>query len=212
MSNLPEKIDMLEKVGELHLRSYKPTEIAQRLGISPAQAKSYIADYQSLVQRRVENDPDFLDRVAENTFEAIERLNELVREAWETYETAKDNDMINQQINLLKVFGDFEEKRSKLLQLMGAKTDSGMMARMQRAEKVNEIVSRVIKEIVGDCPKCRAEVMPRLAEAFELMNRSEEAVDMREHGPSFIDAEVIEEEDDDHDHDAMIADIIDPNM
>jgi predicted transcriptional regulator len=207
-----ERLELIEQVGDLHLKSYKPSEIARNLGISPAQAKHYIAQYQELLRRRVNEDPDFLDRVADNTFEALERLDGLVKEAWETYETAKNNDLINQQINLLKVAGAFEQQRANLLQLMGAKMDSGMTARMQRAEQVNSIVARIIKEVVSDCDHCKVEVMPRLAEAFAKMNQETEAVDLsRIEDSDVIDAEVIEEEEveeDEHDMKGMMGDIV----
>lgn len=208
MSELPAKLDLLEKVGELHLKSYKPAEIARRLDISPAQAKSLIRDYQEVLANRVSQDPEFLDRIAENTIEALERMDDIVAEANLAYETAKDNEMINQQIGLLKLRGDLEDKRAKLLQLMGAKIDSGMMARMNKAERVNEIVTRTIKEVVGDCPKCRVEVMPALAEAFSLMNKMEEAAEMTPVDDDIIDVEVVEEEEVQHDHSALMANVL----
>ena len=209
MTTLPEKLDTLEKVGELYLKSYKPAEIARRLDISPAQAKAYIQDYQQVIQDRVMKDPEYLDRLAENTLEALERMDDIVAEVNQTYETAKNNDMINQQINLLKLRGEMEDKRAKLLQLMGAKVDSGMMARLNKAEKVNSIVTGIIKEVAGDCPRCRVEVMTRLAEAFDLMNRQEEALEVRELAPEseVIDVES-EEGDEEHNHEAMMADVL----
>lgn len=202
-----ERLELLEQVGDLHLKSYKPSEIARSLGISPAQAKHYIVQYQELLRKRVNSDPDFLDRVAENTIEALHRLDNLVKEAWETYDTAKDNDMINQQINLLKVAGGLEQQRANLLQLMGAKMDSGMMARMSRAETVNGIVTRIIKEVVGECEHCKALVMPRLAEAFSMMNQGEEAVDMQPIEDDDIEEAIIVDEEE-TDMGTMMGDIV----
>lgn len=188
-----EKIDNLEKVSELYLKGYKPAEIGRALTLSPAAVKGYIAEYKVYINRRVDEDPAFLDRLQENTIEALERLDNLIHEAWETYETCKTADMVNQQINLIKVAGELEDKRAKLLQLMGAKADSGMMARMNKAEQVNGIVSRIIKDVVSDCPHCKLEVMPRLAEAFALMNKPEEAVDMEPMDDDIEEAEIVEE-------------------
>lgn len=204
MADLVERIGTLEQVGDLYLKSYKPGEIARKLNISAAQAKHYINQYQSLVQQKVQNDPDFMDRVADNTIEALERLDKIVVEAWETYETAKDNEMVNQQINLLKVAATLEQQRANLLQLMGAKMDGGMMAKMQRAEKVNSIVSHIIKDSISQCEKCKLEAMPRLAEAFRLMNEAEEVVDFED----VEEVEVIEDEVEEHDHAAMMSEVI----
>ena len=212
MSSLPEKFNELERVAELYLKSYKPNEIARALNITTAQAKAYIRDYKQIVSERVAEDPDFLDRVQENVSEALERLDTLVKEAWETYDTAKSADLINQQTNLLKVIGAFEQQRAAILQLLGAKMDSGMMARMQRAERVNEIVSRIIKDVVAECDHCKTEVMPRLAEAFAAMGREQEAADMRPVSDEpIIDTdgdEVEEAEWSEADHENMMGDIV----
>lgn len=202
MSSVVAEIDTLEKVSQLYLKDYKPAEIGRALDLTPRQVRYYISEYKSYISHRVEEDPEFLDRLENNTMEALERLGMLIKEAWDTYETAKNNDLVAQQTNLLKVAGDFEDKRAKLLQLMGAKVDSGMTARMQRAERVNDIVSNIIKEIVSKCDVCKIEVAPRLAEAFAVMNREEEAVDME---PVDVeDAEIIEQED----TAAILADVI----
>jgi hypothetical protein len=199
------KIETLEQVGQLHLKSYKPAEIARQLNITTREAKYYVEQYQELVRKRVEQDPEFLDRVGEHTLEALERLDNLVKEAWETYDTAKNNDMMNQQINLLKVASTLEQQRANLLQLMGAKMDGGMMARMQRAERVNDIVSRIIKDTASQCEICKPLIMPRLAEAFALMNRAEEAADMQPVDDDIEEAVIVEEE---VDNSAMMDDVI----
>ncbi len=192
METLPAQLDILEKVGILVNKSYKNSEIARELNLTPAATKHYVQAYKEILEKRVDEDPDFLDKIQTNTLEAMDRLDLLVKEAWETYDTAKNNDMINQQINLLKVFGELEDKRSKLLQLMGVKADSGMMARMNKAEQVNGIVSRIIKDVVSDCEKCKLQVMPRLAEAFALMGKSDQAIDLTPID-DIDDAEIVED-------------------
>lgn len=191
-----EKLDIIEKVSELRLKGYKPAEIARSLNISPAQTRHYINQYETFLQKRVNEDPDYLNRVAEHTFEALERLDNLIKEAWETYDTCRNNDMITQQINLIKVAGGLEAQRANLLQLMGGKMDSGMSSRVIRAEQVNEIVSNIIREVIADCDVCRLEAQPLLAEAFAKMDRQGEAAEMTpvEDEEDIVDAEVIEDE------------------
>lgn len=193
-SSLPAKIDMLEKVSELYLKSQKPTEIARNLGISRAQVDSYIRDYKALIQRQVATDPDFLERISDNTLESLHRFDQIIDETWKTYERAKEEELISMQTNLLKVSADLETKRANLLQLMGARMDGGSMARMQKAEKVNSIVSDILKEVVSGCPRCKTEVMPRLAEAFKMMDRGEDFVDMTPYDTPHADAEVVDAE------------------
>jgi hypothetical protein len=111
---------------------------------------------------------------------------------------------------LLKVHGAFEQQRANLLQLMGARMDGGMQARMQKAEEVNGMLADVIKEVVSTCPQCKLEVQVRLAEAFSRMNRPEDAAEMRP-SDDFIDVDSEEVEEGHHDHEGMMADVIDVN-
>lgn len=211
MSTLPERIDTLERVADLHLKGYKPSEIGRALDLSPAQVKGYVRQYKEYVSSRVADDPDFMDRLQENTIQALEKFDMLIKEAWETYETAKGADMLNQQINGIKILKELEMERAKLLQLMGAKADSGMMSRMQKAEQVNGIVSGVLKEIIADCPRCKLEAGPRLATAFALMNRAEEAVDMElipDEEDDIVDAELIDESDVEDIRVGLLADVL----
>lgn len=211
MDNVVEKLDIIEQVGDLRNKGWKPAEIGRHLDLSPKATKHYLEQHQEMLRRRVEQDPEFLDRIADNTIEALDRLDNLIKEAWEAYDTAKAEGMINQQINLLKVAGGFEAQRANLLQLMGAKMDSGMTARMQKAEQVNSIVAGVIKDVVSKCDRCKLEAQIRLAEAFAMMNKHEEAAELRpsNEGEEFVDVEEVEE--DSHDHEAMMRDVIDVN-
>lgn len=212
MSTTLERLDKIEQAGEYHLKGYKNSEIARKLDVSPAHAKTLVTEYKDLIKQRVQADPDFLDRLQENTMEMLDALDLLISEAWATYESAKDNEMINQQINLLKVAGELQEKKAKLLQLMGVKIDGGMQSRMQRAEQVNEIVSRVLRDIVGDCNVCRGRAMSALAEAFAMMNKEEEAAQMQliaAEDDSIIDLDVIEDEEEEDDGEHSDEELID---
>lgn len=205
MTSLVQQISDLERVSELHLKRHTPTQIARATGLSTAQVKRLIDQYQEAIATRVMDDPDFLDRLQENTLEALAQQDLLIKEAWETYESAKDLEMMNQQINLLKVMNDLQEKRNKLLQLMGAKVDSGMTARMQRAEQVNQKVSEVIKDVISGCDRCRTEAQVKLAEAFAIMDKAEEVIDL-EPEEEIEEAEVVTEQTDDE-REAMMNDV-----
>src|SRR5690606_959749 len=132
-----EKYELIERAADLYLKKYKYTEIARELNITPAYAKALVEDYQALSRSRAESDHDLVDRLVENTLEILDELNLITKEIWSTYEKAKDFEMINQQNATLKNAMDITEKRAKLLQLMGARADSGSTARLQKAERVN---------------------------------------------------------------------------
>ncbi len=177
MANEIVKIEYLEQAAKLFLKGFSIAEIARELDISRPVAKGYIDQYKEYIKDRANNDPDFLDRMAENTIEVLDEINMIKKETWQVFETAKNLDMVNHQTNTLKLLTEILEKQAKLLQLMGVKADSGNMARMNRAEAVNELVSNVIKEIISECPNCRQEAQIKLAEAFKIMNKGDDIVD-----------------------------------
>lgn len=187
MSGVLEKVEQLEQAAKLHLKGYNYAEIGREIGVSTAVAKSYITEYKGWVRNRAEEDPDFLDRLAENTLQALDEMNLIAKEAWTAHAKATEYDMMPHVISSLKLIKEVAAEKSKLLQLAGARTDGGSMADLKRVEQVNEIVSGVLKDVVKECPRCRDMVKIKLAEAFSIMGKGEDAIEMEP-----IDEEVID--------------------
>lgn len=186
---LIEEYNDTEQAGLLKLKGYNYTEIAQEMGITPKKAKAYVQKYMELIRFQATSDPDFLDRVEENTILFLKQFDELSKEAWETVKISTDQGSLSSRINSLKLAGEFLSQKGKLLQLMGGKVDSSYIARMARAESVNLILASIIKEIISTCDVCRPEAHRRLQEAFAAMGSVEDALE-----PEPIYAEVVEDE------------------
>lgn len=184
--SLFDKLARCEAVGIMALKGYTWTDIAEDQDISPATAKKYADEYYNIIRQSAMNDPDFMDRIQENTLRFLKEFEEIGKETWETVRISTDAGMVTARINALKLAKEVAETKARLLQLLGGKVDSGYIARMQRAENVNSVLSGVIRDIVSDCEHCRAEAQIRLQEAFAMMGNEGEAVE----------AEIIEDEDD----------------
>jgi predicted transcriptional regulator len=172
-------MEQLEKVAEYHLKGWTASQIARELGLSVVAVKRYIEEYKEAIRNRVDQDPNFLEKLAENTLEVLDSMKMIEKEIWETYNWATENEVISQRIAALREARAATESRAKLLQLMGVKTDSSVYAKLRRAERVNEIVSGVIKEIVAHCDRCKYEAQIRLAEAFAVLERESEMVQLK---------------------------------
>lgn len=196
-----ERAARCEEVGLMRLKGYTWQDIAEAKDISPRLAKQLADEYTQLIAESAQNDPDFMDRIQENTLRFLKEFEEISKEAWETVNIATDAGMVTARINALKLSKEVAETKARLLQLLGAKVDSGYMARMQRAENVNQILSNVIREIVADCDHCRAEAQIALREAFAVMGEQERALDARDIEESAI--EVVDDFDDDEDGTAL---------
>lgn len=193
--NLPEpkresildRLGRCEEVGLMRLKGYTWQDIAEAKNISPKTAKILSDEYTQLIRESAEGDPDFMDRIQENTIRFLKEFEEISKEAWETVNIATDAGMVTARINALKLSKEVAETKARLLQLLGGKVDSGYMARMQRAENVNQILSQVIREIVADCDHCRAEAQIALREAFAQMGDDSRALEARDIEESSIE-------------------------
>lgn len=169
---LMEELRRVEDAGVLYAKGYKNTDIAELLEIPLAKVKNYVQEYKFILERKADEDPDFFERVQYNTFKMLAELDEISKEAWESVTIATDNSMITARIHALKLALEVNTKKAQLHQLLtggGSKADKEYVARMQKAESVNQILSQVIKDVVSDCPVCREKARVLLAEAFSMM-------------------------------------------
>lgn len=176
-TGIVEELHDIEQAGLLSLKGYSYVDIGSELGITPVKAKSLTEKYRDIVRHQAATDPDFMDRVQENTIMFLRQFEDLSKEVWETVKIATDSGSIAGRTNALKLVLDVKKQHAVLLQLMGGKTDASYMARMAKAENVNTILAFILKDIVSHCDNCRPEASKRLAEAFAVMGNTEDALD-----------------------------------
>lgn len=180
--NIIDKIKDIEETGLLHVKGYKNSEIAGLLGISVSDVKKNIEEYKNVIKQQAEDDPYFLERVQYNTIKALAEFDELSKEAWETISIATDHGMVSARIQAIKLAGELAKGKAQLHKLMGNQTsDSDYIARMQKAESVNNILSRVLRDVISKYPEIADVVRKELAIAFDIDDEDEP-----------IDVEVIE--------------------
>ena len=170
-----DKTEKIEDVGILYLKGYRISEISELTGLNKKTVTSYIDQYKNHVQAQVQDDPYFLEQTQYNTLMVLKEFDEISKEAWETVEIATRDGLVGGRNQALKLALDIAGKKAQVLQLMsGHKTDSEYIARMQKAETVNEIISNVVRDVIAHCDDCRVRAAPMLREAFALMKDSEE--------------------------------------
>ena len=167
---LIEKLKDVEDVGLLHIKGYSMHEIASLMSLKTNDVKSYIEEYKKILNRQAEDDPYFLERVQFNTVKALQEFDELSKEAWETISIATDHGMVPARIQAIKLAGELATKKAQLHKLLGVNTSDGeYIARMQKAENVNQILSRVLRDVISKYPEIADAVRRELAIAFEIM-------------------------------------------
>lgn len=171
-----DKIKDIEDAGIFHVKGYSYNEIASFLSINVNQAKQYVEEYKKLVHRQADNDPYFLERIQFNTIKALQEFDQISKEAWETVSIATDHGMLAQRIQALKLAADVATKKAQLHKLMSGanQADADYISRMQKAENVNQILSKILRDVIAKHPAIADEVRRELALAFEIMGDEED--------------------------------------
>lgn len=173
-----DKIKKIEEAGLLFVKGYNYNEISTLLTINPTEAKEYILEYKKILNRQAEDDPYFLERIQFNTIKALQEFDQLSKEAWETVNIATDHGMVPARIQALKLAAEIANKKAQLHKLMtGSTGDSDYIARMQKAENVNQILSKILRDVISKHPQIAEEVRRELAVAFDIMKSSNDDVE-----------------------------------
>jgi hypothetical protein len=174
---LIEKLKDVEDVGTLHVKGYSMHEIASLMSMKTNDVKIYIEEYKKILSKQVDEDPYFLERVQFNTIKALQEFDQLSKEAWETINIATDHGMVPARIQAIKLAGELATKKAQLHKLLGVNTSDGdYIQRMQKAENVNQILSRVLRDVISKHPEIADAVRRELAIAFEIMEKEEEEI------------------------------------
>jgi len=174
--NLPTVFDrarQVEEIGLMSLQGYTVSDIRERTGLAIPTIKGYIAQYKAHLQKMAEDNPYFLEETQLNTLRVMAEFDHISKEAYETVEIATREGLVPARTAALKLALDTAVKKGALLNLMGGvKTDGEYIARMQKAETVNQIISKLLRDVVADCEHCKVKVEVGLREAFALMDAS----------------------------------------
>jgi len=168
-----EKMKDIEDVGLLHIKGYSKNEIAALMSLQVSEVKEYIEEYRVILNNRADEDPYFLERVQFNTIKALEEFDQLSKEAWETINIATDHGMVAARIQAIKLTGELATKKAQLHKLMGGgnQADTEYIQRMQKAENVNQILSKVLRDVISKHPIIADEVRRELEIAFQIMGK-----------------------------------------
>lgn len=167
----------MEEAGILHIKGYSYNEIGSLLSVSAGKAKDYVQQYKTFLQKKADEDPYFLEKIQFNTIKALQEFDQISKEAWETVNIATDHGMVAVRIQALKLASDIAAKKAQLHKLISGSnsTDSDYISRMQKAENVNQILSKILRDVISKHPAIAEEVRKELSLAFEIMNGNVEA-------------------------------------
>lgn len=157
---LAEHFDRMNKVVEELLKGNTATQIASITGFKRAEVVELIEEWRKVVH----NDTNARERAKEAVSAADQHYAMLINEAWKTVEEADRQGQLNVKANSLKLISDIETKRIGMLQQVGLLDNAELATQVADAERKQEILVKILKEVTSTCPKCKMEVAKRLSQ------------------------------------------------
>jgi len=152
--------DRMNKVVQELLKGNSATQIATITGFSRKEVIEYVDEWKSVVH----NDTNLRDRAREAISGADEHYAMLIKEAWKTVEDADTQGQLNVKAGALKLIADIETKRIAMLQSVGVLENTQIASQIAEAERKQEILVAILKEVTASCPKCKMDVAKRLSQ------------------------------------------------
>jgi len=157
---LADHYDRMNQVVSELLKGNNATQIATITGLKRAEVIELIDDWKKVVH----NDTSARDRAKEAISGADQHYAMLIKEAWKTVEDADQSGQLNVKANSLKLISDIETKRIGMLQQVGLLDNAELATQVADAERKQEILVKILKEVTSTCPKCKMDVAKRLSQ------------------------------------------------
>ena len=126
-------------------------QIAKDLSLDVTDVIDVIAEYRVALDKKVQDNPDILDRKLAHIMATLDELDLVKKETWIVY-TATPVENTNARAKLLKLVTEVEAQRSQILQLLGSDKDA--ITRLQLAQSTQNQFINIVKSVVSGCPKC----------------------------------------------------------
>lgn len=157
---LASHFERMNKVVEELLKGNNATQIASITGLKRSEVVEYIDEWKEVVR----NDNTARERAKEAVAGADQHYAMLINEAWKTAEAADVAGQLNVKATALKLVADIEGKRIGMLQQVGLLDNAELAADVAEAERKQEVLVNILKEVTSTCPKCKLEVAKRLSQ------------------------------------------------
>lgn len=164
--SLPEQFNRMHDVGELYLKGFNPTEIAQELSLTRNEALSAIKDWKQWVTSQSAA-VGIKERILDILNDVEQHYKMVVKEAWETVQQADDAGQLGTKVAAMKLAATTDKDRTLLFQALLADADSALATELAELEEKYETLKGLLRSVANDCPDCKQRIFERLAEVSE---------------------------------------------
>lgn len=158
---LADRWERINRVVDIFLKgTTNPTIIAKETGFKRTEVQEYLNEWRTVIHsdRMVQN------RAREALAGADRHYSMLIEEAWDVVKQSDAQGSLPQKTAGLKLIADIQQKQMDMLQKAGLIENNEMADQILETERKQELLVKVLREVVSQCDHCRKEVFTRLSD------------------------------------------------
>lgn len=153
-------IEEVNSVAAEYIKGKDASAISKELDIPRNRVLNLLNEWRDMVA----NNEAVRIRAREALAGADQHYNHLIRQAYEVIEDATTMANLTAKTSAIKLVMDIESKRIDMLQKAGLLENKELADQLLEQERKQEVLIKILREVSGECPKCRNDVARRLAE------------------------------------------------
>lgn len=153
-------LEEVNSVATEYIKGLNESEISKELDIPRTRVVSLLREWKSMAS----NSEAVRARAREALSSADTHYSRLIKQAYEVIEDANTQGVLTAKTAAIKLILDIESKRIDMLQKAGLLENKELADQILENEKKQEILVKILKEVSGECSKCKNEVAKRLAQ------------------------------------------------
>ena len=158
---LADRWEKINKVVDIFLKgTTNPMQIARATGFKRTEVQEYLDEWRSVIQ----SDRQVQIRAREALSGADRHYSMLIEEGWDVINQSTTLGDLSKKTAGIKLVADIQQKQIDMLQKAGLIEDSEMATQIIETERKQELLVKILKEVVADCSNCKKEVFKRLEE------------------------------------------------
>lgn len=156
---LADRWEKINKVVDLFLKgTTNPNQIAKITGFKRLDVQDYLNEWRSVIQ----SDRQIQMRAREALAGADKHYSMLIEEGWDVINQSGTQGDLSKKTAGIKLVADIQQKQIDMLQKAGLIEDTEMASQIMETERKQEVLVKILKEVVADCNHCKKEVFSRL--------------------------------------------------
>lgn len=153
-------VEEVNRVAAEYIKGKDASAISKELDIPRNRVLNLLNEWRDMIA----NNEAVRIRAREALAGADQHYNHLIRQAYEVIEDANTSANLSAKTTAIKLIMDIEGKRIDMLQKAGLLENKELADHLIETEQKQEVLVKILKEVSGECPRCRNEVARRLAQ------------------------------------------------